>query len=416
MSSKDLAVSVRGLSKSYVIAHNMNRPTNLRETIVDRFRHPLGNGGQDHELFWAIKNMDFDIRAGEVVGIIGRNGAGKSTLLKILSRTTWPTTGEIDIHGRVSSLLEVGTGFHPELTGRENIYLNGTILGMSRREIGRKFDEIVAFSGVEKFIDTPVKRYSSGMYVRLAFAVAAHLDSEMLIVDEVLAVGDVAFQEKCLGQMQRNASHGRTILFISHNMASIQQLCNRCIWLKSGELVADGSPRDVVREYLSSMKERSNTSVRDWEDRETNGQARILSLEAVDPTDGTNGCVHFGGTLRLSIEAEFYEPVVDPGFGVMVHTIEGEPILDIRSSHAGYRMKRVQGRVKVHANVERVGLHPGEYLLSPWTSDAACKQDLDWVKHCCTLQVHPAPGPAGVIRLYPEWGKYWIPSAWSTGP
>ena len=226
MSSKDLAVSVRGLSKSYVIAHNMNRPTNLREAIVDRFRHPLGNGGQDHEMFWAIKNMDFDIRSGEVVGIIGRNGAGKSTLLKILSRITWPTTGEIDIHGRVSSLLEVGTGFHPELTGRENVFLNGSILGMSRREIKQKFDEIVDFAGVEKFLDTPVKRYSSGMYVRLAFAVAANLDPEILIVDEVLAVGDAQFQQKCLGKMQDVARHaGRTILFVSHNMNAVLQLC-----------------------------------------------------------------------------------------------------------------------------------------------------------------------------------------------
>ena len=200
MSSKDLAVSVRGLSKSYVIAHNTNRPTDLREAIVDRFRHPFGKRGPDHELFWAIKNMDFDIRSGEVVGIIGRNGAGKSTLLKILSRITWPTTGEIDIHGRVSSLLEVGTGFHPELTGRENVFLNGSILGMSRREIKQKFDEIVDFAGVEKFLDTPVKRYSSGMYVRLAFAVAANLDPEILIVDEVLAVGDAAVPAEVPGE------------------------------------------------------------------------------------------------------------------------------------------------------------------------------------------------------------------------
>ena len=256
MSSKDLAVSVRGLSKSYVIAHNMNRPTDLREAIVHRLRHPLGTDEQDHELFWAIKNMDFDIRSGEVVGIIGRNGAGKSTLLKILSRITWPTTGEIDIHGRVSSLLEVGTGFHPELTGRENIFLNGSILGMSRREIKQKFDEIVDFAGVEKFLDTPVKRYSSGMYVRLAFAVAANLDPEILIVDEVLAVGDAQFQQKCLGKMQDVARHtGRTILFVSHNMNAVLQLCERAILLHQGQVLMDGPAAEVMKKLRGRTRD-----------------------------------------------------------------------------------------------------------------------------------------------------------------
>src|SRR5208337_1198653 len=257
MSSKDLAVSVRGLSKSYIIAHNSERPTNLREAIVDRLRHPLGNGEQDHEMFWAIKNMDFDIRSGEVVGIIGRNGAGKSTLLKILSRITWPTTGEIDIHGRVSSLLEVGTGFHPELTGRENVFLNGSILGMSRREIKQKFDEIVDFSGVETFLDTPVKRYSSGMYVRLAFAVAAHLNPEILVIDEVLAVGDAEFQKKCLGKMSDVARQGRTVLFVSHNMNAVQSLCSRCIWLQSGAVAGDGEARSVIPDYLAHGQEQT---------------------------------------------------------------------------------------------------------------------------------------------------------------
>src|SRR5271166_2724026 len=254
MSSKDLAVSVRGLSKSYVIAHNMNRPTDLREAIVHRLRHPLGTDEQDHELFWAIKNMDFDIRSGEVVGIIGRNGAGKSTLLKILSRITWPTTGEIDIHGRVSSLLEVGTGFHPELTGRENVFLNGSILGMSRREIKQKFDEIVDFAGIEQFLDTPVKRYSSGMYVRLAFAVAANLDPEILIVDEVLAVGDAQFQRKCLGKMKEVASgRGRTVLLVSHNMASITTLAQKCLLLDQGRVVGYGPTDKIIDQYMAQF-------------------------------------------------------------------------------------------------------------------------------------------------------------------
>src|SRR5208337_219554 len=253
MSSNDLAVSVRGLSKSYVIAHNSNQPTNFREVIVDRIRHPLGNGRQHQETFWALKDIDFDIRLGESVGIIGRNGAGKSTLLKLLSRITYPTAGAIDLYGQMASLLEVGTGFHAELTGRENIFLNGSILGMRRGEIDRKFDEIVEFSGVEQFLDTPVKRYSSGMYVRLAFAVAAHLEPDILVVDEVLSVGDAAFQKKCLGKMGSFAQGGRTVLFVSHNMEAIRSLCQRAVWLTEGRLHRDGEANEIVEAYFNSI-------------------------------------------------------------------------------------------------------------------------------------------------------------------
>ena len=258
MSSKDNAISVRGLSKSYLIAHNANRPTNLREAIVQRIKHPLGVKGQERETFWALNGVDLDIRPGESVGIIGRNGAGKSTLLKILSRITYPTKGVLDIYGRVASLLEVGTGFHGELTGRENIFLNASILGMSRREIRKKFDEIVAFAEVENFLDTPVKRYSSGMYVRLAFAVAAHLDPEILIVDEVLAVGDFAFQKKCLGKMQEVSGAGRTVLFVSHNLTTVSSLCQRAVWMNAGRLYRDGPASEVVEAYLSSSMDKTD--------------------------------------------------------------------------------------------------------------------------------------------------------------
>src|SRR4051794_34995195 len=251
MSSSDLAISARGLGKSYAIAHNAARPLDFREAIVERFRHPLGHGRREVETFWALKDVDFEIKKGGVVGVLGRNGAGKSTLLKILSRITAPTTGTIDLYGRVASLLEVGTGFHQELTGRENIYLNGSILGMSRREIRRKFDEIIDFSGVEKFLDTPVKRYSSGMYVRLAFAVAATLDPEILVVDEVLAVGDAQFQRKCIGKMQEVATDsGRTVLLVSHNMASISTLANRSILLDQGQVLAHGPTEEVIDRYM----------------------------------------------------------------------------------------------------------------------------------------------------------------------
>lgn len=253
-------ISVESLSKKYIIGHQkQERHTTLRDLIgngakqfADKLAHPFAAPRNDptHEEFWALRDVGFDIKQGERVGIIGRNGAGKSTLLKILSRITEPTSGKIAIKGRVASLLEVGTGFHPELSGRENIYLNGAILGMSKADIKSKFDEIVAFAEVERFLDTPVKRYSSGMYVRLAFAVAAHLEPEILIVDEVLAVGDAQFQKKCLGKMDEAGREGRTILFVSHNMGVISQLCATCVWLDKGEIKVAGQTGDVVNKYM----------------------------------------------------------------------------------------------------------------------------------------------------------------------
>jgi len=240
-------ISIEGLGKRYYLSHEKREDT-LRDSLTQgvrglwsRLTKP-GTGQPEGEEFWALRNVSLEVKQGEVVGVIGRNGAGKSTLLKILSRITDPTTGRAVIRGRVASLLEVGTGFHPELSGRENIYLNGAILGMSRSEITRKFDEIVAFAEVERFLDTQVKHYSSGMYVRLAFAVAAHLEPEILIVDEVLAVGDIAFQNKCLGKMQQVAGGGRTVLFVSHNLAAVQRLCSRCLYLNQGVIAPWPSP------------------------------------------------------------------------------------------------------------------------------------------------------------------------------
>src|SRR5438270_6833710 len=269
--SDEPIIQVEGLGKRYSLRHNRpERYTTLRDVIADKAKRlfrPNGGGSKlqtpgserpSKEDFWALRNVSFEVRQGEVVGIIGRNGAGKSTLLKILSRITEPTEGKVTLRGRVASLLEVGTGFHPELTGRENIYLNGAILGMSRAEIRKKFDEIVAFAETEKFLDTPVKRYSSGMYVRLAFAVAAHLEPEILVVDEVLAVGDVAFQKKCLGKMQEVSRGGRTILFVSHQMAAVQNLCQRGILLKDGQIAKSGSIAEVISSYLADASEQTN--------------------------------------------------------------------------------------------------------------------------------------------------------------
>lgn len=298
----DLAIQVKGLSKQYRIGQRQHYPT-LREALTEVFYSPFRrfsalrqrfSGGKIQrpeidEWIWALKDVSFDVKQGEVIGIIGRNGAGKSTLLKILSSITKPTKGYADIHGRVGSLLEVGTGFHPELTGRENIYLNGAILGMKKAEIDHKFDEIVAFAEIEKFIDTPVKRYSSGMYMRLAFAVAAHLEPDIIIVDEVLAVGDAAFQKKCLGKMGEVAKEGRTVLFVSHNMMAVQSLCSRVIWLHEGQKKEEGPSGQVVSHYLQTSFSALTEQV--WPNIATapgNDKVR-LHLACIRPVNGSPG-------------------------------------------------------------------------------------------------------------------------------
>ena len=290
-----VVIKVENLSKSYNIIHHGNsRYVALRDVITEKVKgtfnsakNIVGNKPvskiQSKEEFWALSDVSFDVMQGERIGIIGRNGAGKSTLLKVISRITEPTGGRISIKGRVASLLEVGTGFHPELTGRENIYLNGAILGMHRAEIKKKFDEIVDFSGVEKFLDTPVKRYSSGMYVRLAFAVAAHMEPEILIIDEVLAVGDAEFQKKCLGKMQDvSMEGGRTVIFVSHNMAAIESLCQKVIILNEGRQIFTGPTKEGISTYLDNTSAISKVSISDRKDRTGNGKVRFVDFRILD--------------------------------------------------------------------------------------------------------------------------------------
>ncbi len=286
----------------------------------------------DPNYFWALKSIDLEIAQGEVVGIIGRNGAGKSTLLKILSRITPPTTGKITYYGRVASLLEVGTGFHRELTGRENVFLNGSILGMKRGEIAKKFDEIVAFAEVEKFIDTPVKFYSSGMYVRLAFAVAAHLEPEILIVDEVLAVGDAEFQRKCLGKMEEVAKQGRTVLFVSHNLGAISALCEAVTVLDCGRLAFRGAASDAIRNYLSQMRSTSLRSLSERTDREGTGETRITRLTFVDTNGQLLQHLVSGYACMLLIGYEGFQSLRQPRFRCTVYNSVGQPLVHFDSS------------------------------------------------------------------------------------
>lgn len=320
---KDAIIEVENLSKRYILAHQGAATDGLRHRLESALRAPWRwlkgerrRSTATREEFWALKNISFGIQRGEVIGVIGRNGAGKSTLLKILSRITEPTEGRIRIRGRVASLLEVGTGFHPELTGRENVFLNGAILGMPKAEIVRKFDDIVAFAEIEKFLDTPVKRYSSGMYVRLAFAVAAHLEPEILVVDEVLAVGDAEFQKKCLKKMGDVAHGGRTVFFVSHNMQAVTRLCSRCILLHRGEIKMDGDSNRVANAYLNSGV--TTTAVREWPDPSTAPGDEVTRLRAVRVRSSTGEVVD-AIDIREPVAIEIEYDVLTPGYRFLPH-------------------------------------------------------------------------------------------------
>jgi len=328
----ELAIQAEGLSKRYRIGKAPRRRS-LRERLSSPFGYLIGSlqPPSEEETLWALRDVSFEVKPGEVVGIIGRNGAGKSTLLRILSRITDPTRGRAVVHGRVGSLLEVGTGFHPELTGRENIYLNGAILGMRRSEIDRKFDEIVAFAETARFLDTPVKRYSSGMYVRLAFAVAAHLEPEILVVDEVLAVGDLAFQKKCLGKMGDVAKAGRTVLFVSHNMVAIQNLCERVIWLHNGELKEQGPAAEVISRYLSTAYIARTEQV--WPDMAAapgNDRVRLHRVRIRPETGTPSDLITMETPLR--VEVEFWNLVPNAHLHLALHVYNEQQVVAFTSA------------------------------------------------------------------------------------
>jgi lipopolysaccharide transport system ATP-binding protein len=321
------SIKVENLGKQYRIGERVAPYSTVRDAIMRAAKAPLARlrrrSAQDR-MIWALKDINFEIYPGEVVGIIGSNGAGKSTLLKILSRITEPTTGSVELYGRVGSLLEVGTGFHPELTGRENTYLNGAILGMRHSEIERKFDEIVAFAEIEKFIDTPVKHYSSGMYMRLAFAVAAHLEPEILLVDEVLAVGDMAFQKKCLGKMKDVAATGRTVFFVSHNLPSIVMLCNRAILLSYGEVLKDGSAIDVTEEYLSA--DLDGVQMLEWNDPASapgTERMRLRSLRALNAQGEVASAFSMDDNIYIEMTYWLLEPGLETNVGYHLYNVKG---------------------------------------------------------------------------------------------
>jgi lipopolysaccharide transport system ATP-binding protein len=332
MGSDRIAIRVQGLGKKYTLCGPRERYPTFRDAIVNTVKAPFrrfspyASSGE----FWALKNVSFDVNQGEVLGIIGRNGAGKSTLLKILSRITSPTEGIADMYGRVGSLLEIGTGFHPELSGRENILLSGSILGMKRREIDAKFDEIVKFSEIEQFLDTPVKRYSSGMYVRLAFAVAAHLEPEILLVDEVLAVGDMSFQKKCLGKMGEIGKEGRTVLFVSHNMAAVSQLCQRAILIEGGRVKADGIPGSTIDTYLQDSLTNAVSLTDSCKISSKDGSISIVSYRISGEDEGS--ILKTGKPWQILVKFRFKKPVTGPGFIISVRSMQSVPLMYFSTS------------------------------------------------------------------------------------
>jgi lipopolysaccharide transport system ATP-binding protein len=372
MKTTSTAIRCSGLSKSYRIGESAPRYRTLRASLNQWMRRLLHPANEEDTRIWALQDISFDMKAGETLGIVGSNGAGKSTLLKVLSRITPPTRGHAEVRGRIGSLLEVGTGFHQELTGRDNVYLNGAILGMSRQEISRRFDEIVAFAGVEKFLDTPLKHYSSGMYMRLAFAVAAHLDTEILIVDEVLAVGDVEFQRKCLGKMEQVADQGRTILFVSHNMAAIQSLCRRSLWIDGGRLMADGDSADVVHQYLSSQHRTSAEAPGVYD--LTVRQEGIASFHRVFRTLKTRSggqvtdTVLMGNPLDIEIEVERMSEIAGVYIEVKIMSENGECrtyfCTDMRSPRSMPSPR--QTREILVVSIPRLQLTAGTYAIDLW--------------------------------------------------
>jgi lipopolysaccharide transport system ATP-binding protein len=415
--SSDVAISVRGLAKSYRLGQSQALHGSLREAIAGAAARALHRGERARrETFWALDHVDLDVERGQVLGIIGRNGAGKTTLLKILSRITEPTAGEALIRGRVGSLLEVGTGFHGDLTGRENIFLNGAILGMKRREIERRFDEIVAFAEVERFIDTPVKRYSSGMYLRLAFAVAAHLEPEILIVDEVLAVGDAAFQRKCLGKMGEVSGEGRTVLLVSHNLTAITQLATQCLWLDQGKVRALGEAAPIVAQYLSGdladgspgHADLRDPALREGVPKRTNRDLTFESVRLVDD-DGRSGDVFFEGEplhVKLGIASRIQTSRLE--LLVFCRALDGVLVFTLLS---GLRDVDVRpGEAEVSVTLPRLSLRPGRYQLDLYMLTASPQ---DYLLGAISFEVAGARGgdvdprhardQLGLVTVEHEW-------------
>ncbi|MFZ0634790.1 MAG: ABC transporter ATP-binding protein [Candidatus Acidiferrales bacterium] len=409
------AVFVDKISKKYELG-TLAHETMLVETLARLFRSPFRSNKRVVDTFWALKDVSFGVEVGEVVGIIGRNGAGKSTLLKILSKITYPTSGSIRVHGRVASLLEVGTGFHEELTGRENVFLNGSILGMKQQEVARKLDEIVAFAGVERFLDTPIKRYSSGMRLRLGFAVAAHLDPDVLIVDEVLAVGDAAFQKKCLSAMSSLRSGGRTVLFVSHNMAAVENLCTRAIWIDHGQVKQDGESRDVITNYMATFADtsQSTANLKDVADRRGSGELRYTAIEFLAANGETQPVIRSGDSVTLRLHFEVSRPILHACLGIEVTTDLGTLITDTSTWHHGLDVPELApGPGYIDLEIDSLTLLPGRYFLTLGASDLEVDGHFyDLLDRCAHLDIESSDIYESGRTLDSRSGIVYFPQRW----
>jgi len=411
----DIAIRVENLSKRFTIGASSVPYETFREQIVKGLTAPFRRKDRQAlalDSFWALKDVNLEIHHGDVVGLVGRNGAGKSTLLKILSRITEPTHGHADIHGRIAALLEVGTGFHAELTGRENIYLNGAILGMKRAEITRNFDGIVEFAEVHRFIDTPVKHYSSGMYVRLAFAVAAHLQPEILLVDEVLAVGDTAFQKKCLGKMGEVAKDGRTIIFVSHNMAAIEGLCTSAYRITEGQIVEHGPPADVIANYLSSVESLSVVSIGDRTDRRGNQKLTFTDIQLLSDDGTPTGFVQCGKDVEfvVSYRSADRADLRHVEMSIDIFAQSGQCMLIMNNEVTGVDFEAAPAAGRFRCRVSRFPLSPGQYYITLF-----CRVNgsiSDWVQQAVVLTVEAGDFYRSGRLPAPTHGGFLVPQEW----
>ena len=392
----------------------MQQETQLRDHVVNFLRAPFRRR-RPKDILWALRDVSFKVNEGEVVGIIGRNGAGKSTLLKILSKITYPTSGRVRARGRVASLLEVGTGFHEELTGRENIFLNGSILGMKRREVTAKLDAIVAFSGVERFIDTPIKRYSSGMRLRLGFAVAAHLEPDVLIVDEVLAVGDAAFQKKCLSAMQDLRGGGRTVLFVSHNMAAVENLCSRGIWIANGQVCMDGSTHDVIEAYMGSFASAESAGgALAVDGRRGHGEIQYTRVEFLGKTGEPQSVTRAGKGIVIRFHYHAREAIERPSFGFQVLTDLGTIVTDSSTWLHGLDIPLVPpGDGYIDLEIDSLNLLPGRYYINLWLDSVLQQHLYDSVESAVHLDIEEAPVYNSSRRVDNRYGIVYFPQRWN---